>query len=500
MKKLLIFLFSLFLFTGAAIAQDMVFSQFNQSSMLINPGRLSRGNHLVFGGMYRRMNLLADVNVNSSFFFLESPINIKNKRYAGLGIAMFNSSDGDINPVNMTGGILALNKRLQVTNNSFLSVGFQGGYYYKKLDYNNFSTGSQWENSTGYNPDMSNGESLLNDNADIINLNSGVYWMIPGRSNYVKSELGFSLHHINQPEYTFIKKSGEPQQLTFQAHGRQRIFSDKLFETSLSALYRKGAEEWLTIGTRVTYFFTAQDSYNVLEFSDVSMSAHYNHNRSVDLMLQINRKDMSFGFSYDIGVPGSFYEYTSGGIYEFSFTVKSLFSAEKTQPKKKEPVFVDAEEREFFEDEEESSQAASLEQKRIPDSLQKKIDTLEQLVTEKKEDVDIKLNKNFNFNFNNATLDDEAKDFLDNLALLLLKSPDLKIRITGHADNRGTKEDNLVISKQRSKNVAEYLIQIGIDKDRIEVEAEGASQPLVPNNSRENREKNRRVEFEIYSK
>jgi type IX secretion system PorP/SprF family membrane protein len=499
MKRLFLTLISLILFFGYSLSQDMAFSQFNRSSMLMNPARLSEKENLVFGGMYRRMGLTENVNVQSSFFFLESPVKINERRFGGMGIAMLNSSDGGINPIQLTGGILALNKRLQVTDKSFLSVGFQGGYYYKHLDYNDYSTGSQWEGSGGYNPDLPNGESLLNESAKLINLNSGIYWMIPGRAGHNQTSVGFSLQHINQPDYTFIR-SGEPKPLTFQVYGKQRVYHNEFFKASLSAMYRKGTREWLSLGTRITYFFKKQTSYNVLDFEYAGLAANYNHNRSVVIMFELSRKDMGLGFSYDIGLPGTLYEYATGGIYELSFTIKSMFSENKEPVKKQEPVIVHAEERTFFDDRDKRKESQQSNETRRTDSLKQRIDSLQQLVGENPENVNIKLSKNFSYEFNKAVLTEEAKQFLDNLALMLLKSPELKIKITGHSDNRGTKEDNLIISKERAENVAEYLKKRGVKKNRITTEAAGSSQPVVPNNSEENREKNRRVEFEIYSK
>jgi type IX secretion system PorP/SprF family membrane protein len=498
MKRIFTTFVSIILLSGSSMAQDMVFSQMNRSSMLMNPARLSRENRLVFGGMYRHMGLIENVNVQSSFFFIESPVKIKNKRYGGFGVAMLNSNDGGTHPMKMTGGIVALNKRLQVTDNSYLSVGFQGGYYNKQLDYSNYSTGSQWIGSSGYNPNLPNGEGLLNESADIMNLNSGAYWMIPGRSGDMQSALGVSLQHINRPSYTFIR-SGEPKPLTFQVHGRQRIYNNELFKASVSAMYRKGNQEWITVGSRLTYFFKKQASYNVLKFDHAGIEAHYNHNRSVVVVLNLSRKDMDFGFSYDFGLPGSLYEHATGGIIEFSLTMKSLFTEEKETRKKPKPEFVDAGERDFFDDEARETDKVKNQPNRMSDSIKHKIDSLQRIVNKEPEEVNIKLSKNFNFEFNDATLNNEAKQFLDNLALMLLKSPGLKVIVTGHSDNRGTKEDNLTISKRRSKSVAEYLIKRGVDNARITTEAKGATEPLVPNNSPKNREKNRRVEFEIYS-
>jgi outer membrane protein OmpA-like peptidoglycan-associated protein len=77
------------------------------------------------------------------------------------------------------------------------------------------------------------------------------------------------------------------------------------------------------------------------------------------------------------------------------------------------------------------------------------------------------------------------------------ENPSMQIEISGHTDTTGSEEYNLSLSKQRSNSVASYLSEKGIDKRRMNVEFFGESKPMVSNETREGRKKNRRVEFKI---
>jgi len=61
----------------------------------------------------------------------------------------------------------------------------------------------------------------------------------------------------------------------------------------------------------------------------------------------------------------------------------------------------------------------------------------------------------------------------------------------------GNDRANLELSKRRVESVKSKLISLGIKGDRLEAVGYGESRPIVPNDSEENREKNRRVEFHI---
>lgn len=86
---------------------------------------------------------------------------------------------------------------------------------------------------------------------------------------------------------------------------------------------------------------------------------------------------------------------------------------------------------------------------------------------------------------------------LTELYSLLNDNPDIRIRIIGHTDDIGRDDYNLRLSKGRSESVKEEMVRRGIDAQRIETDGRGEQDPIVPNDSDEHRQMNRRVEIEI---
>jgi outer membrane protein OmpA-like peptidoglycan-associated protein len=85
---------------------------------------------------------------------------------------------------------------------------------------------------------------------------------------------------------------------------------------------------------------------------------------------------------------------------------------------------------------------------------------------------------------------------LDFIGDLLNKYPDLKIRIEGHACNLGTEAYNMELSRKRAEAVQNYIRQKhGIKPEKFILEFYGESRPVAPNDSEQNREKNRRVDI-----
>lgn len=104
---------------------------------------------------------------------------------------------------------------------------------------------------------------------------------------------------------------------------------------------------------------------------------------------------------------------------------------------------------------------------------------------------------NIFFDQSKYILNDASNDELNKLVTTLVKNPQYKIIIAGHTDNQGDKKLNQLLSQNRARVIANYLIEKGISEERLEVVGYGSSKPIAPNDSEENRMKNRRVEFTI---
>ncbi|RAJ83373.1 outer membrane protein OmpA-like peptidoglycan-associated protein [Chitinophaga dinghuensis] len=88
---------------------------------------------------------------------------------------------------------------------------------------------------------------------------------------------------------------------------------------------------------------------------------------------------------------------------------------------------------------------------------------------------------------------DGAKEQLDSVAAILVKYQDIKIQIIGHTCDIGSATTNMKVGAARAQAASTYLVNKGVAAERITTTSAGATQPLVPNTSEENRKKNRRV-------
>ena len=105
--------------------------------------------------------------------------------------------------------------------------------------------------------------------------------------------------------------------------------------------------------------------------------------------------------------------------------------------------------------------------------------------------------ENINFESNKAILREKSIETINHIALILEQHPALLIEIGGHTDSDGDDAYNLTLSQKRVDAVKEKLVELGINANRLTAIGYGESKPLVDNNSQENKQLNRRVEFNV---
>jgi outer membrane protein OmpA-like peptidoglycan-associated protein len=105
--------------------------------------------------------------------------------------------------------------------------------------------------------------------------------------------------------------------------------------------------------------------------------------------------------------------------------------------------------------------------------------------------------KNLEFKINQAVIQQISFPSLNTLAEKLKEKENWILNLSGHTDNLGDDDANMILSKNRSEAVKQYLISQGISESRIKVNYFGETKPIADNNTSEGRQKNRRVEFVI---
>ncbi len=104
---------------------------------------------------------------------------------------------------------------------------------------------------------------------------------------------------------------------------------------------------------------------------------------------------------------------------------------------------------------------------------------------------------NIYFSSGSSRLETRSEPLLDSAVYIMNRCPDLVIEIAGHTDSDGGENTNQHLSEMRANAVMKYLIENGIDKERLQAIGYGEAKPVRENDSPENKRRNRRIEFAV---
>jgi peptidoglycan-associated lipoprotein len=101
------------------------------------------------------------------------------------------------------------------------------------------------------------------------------------------------------------------------------------------------------------------------------------------------------------------------------------------------------------------------------------------------------------FEYDSDQLTGEAEARLRTKAAIMRANPAVRIRVEGHADERGSTEYNLALGQRRSETVRSFLAGYGIDAGRVGTLSYGKERPMVEGTGEAVWARNRRAEFVV---
>lgn len=130
------------------------------------------------------------------------------------------------------------------------------------------------------------------------------------------------------------------------------------------------------------------------------------------------------------------------------------------------------------------------------DAVQFEIDSDDSSGTDNNQAVDPLSQRTIYFGYDESVVSEEAQTIIRAHAEVLLENPDANLEISGHADERGTREYNLALGDQRAVAVSSFFQEFGVDISRISVTSYGEERPAAIGSDESAWSLNRRVEFD----
>lgn len=309
-------------------AQDIHFSQFYENSIMRNPGLTG-----IFSGDYKvgvnYRSQWSNISVPFQTFLFSGETRIATNKavgdYLSFGVASTYDKAGSIsfNSLQVYPAI-NYNKSLEDRRNSYLSVGFAGGYIQRSYDMSKATFSTQYVNGN-YSANNASGEDFNNNTLENYDVAAGVSFnSSAGLNNVVNYYLGFSAFHLNKPKQAFDDDNALIV-LTTKYTGNAG-FSwqvNRQFGLTMHMDYiSQGTYSQLITGGLISWQTTRETSDNLKIYAGVFV-------RAKDAFIptfKIDYQAYSLTFSYDVNISSLKTASAGAGGYELSLFLRGRYT------------------------------------------------------------------------------------------------------------------------------------------------------------------------------
>jgi len=291
MKKISIILLGL-LFSFAAIAQDVRFSQPYSAPLKVNPATMGAENSINGKLTYRSQWAGIDNGYTTAAVTVTAPIYKQgNGSKLDLGIYVMNDQAGAFNNLE---AMLAIGYNLRINESGhFLSTAIYGGFNQNYLEIGNLTFDDQYQVGS-YQAANPSSETVMNESVSYIDAGFGLMWFYqPTEPANINAFAGFSAYHVNQPNMSFTEEEGllftkfsTQAGVKVMPEGSKVSFIPNIIGTSQNGIYE------LASGLYIDY--AINDDFIT------RIGTWYRANNTLAFMVGFEFAHIYLGYSYDL--------------------------------------------------------------------------------------------------------------------------------------------------------------------------------------------------------
>ena len=284
----------------SAHAQDIHFTQFNASPLIVNPA-FTGG----FNGQWRAAAVYRDQwrSVTSPFqtyaVSLDGPVvhDLSHGDNLACGLQLYNDRAGDGNLSNLSVlGSVAYHKLLGAKEDKTLSVGFQAGYTQKSIDLTKLYFPNEFNNGN-FDPGTS-GEAM-NNKVNYMTINAGIAWAHAVGQNF-SYVIGLGANNLNQPQESFMKKRNSDVGLGMRYTAQVGVIAylGEKFSLRPALLYQSQSTAKEMVAGNEFHLIVGNPDFRSFTTA-VFLGGYYRSNDAIMVNAGVEFKGLRVGVSYD---------------------------------------------------------------------------------------------------------------------------------------------------------------------------------------------------------
>lgn len=292
-------IFSIIIFlsiTQCVNAQDIHFSKFYNTPLILNPA--NTGNYIGNWRTITNYRKQAKDNTNpytTSTIAFDMPVYYY-KQMASIGFIYINDISAE-NTLHSDKFYLSAAHFLKISKKSYLHIGFQAGYVFKRYSLDYLSFPDQFDmNTGGFNSSLASQENMKTERLSYLDLNWGLIWS--RNTENFNSEIGISMFHYNKPNESFNEADNYlPARYILHSYIEKKFDNNLFIKPKILYTYHNKVSEML-IGSDFGLFF------NKNSIKNIHIGAYFRDSFSKNIGSAIissglNYKDFNIAVSYD---------------------------------------------------------------------------------------------------------------------------------------------------------------------------------------------------------
>jgi type IX secretion system PorP/SprF family membrane protein len=486
-------------------AQDLVFSQYSDNSFLTNSALLARHQKGQIMMQYRNQPLSSGESWSSMMLYGDIALANKNQArpWGGFGVMFLREDAGNL----LTTQGLALSSNYQIhSKRQSLRLGWQLGWFQQRFQTENITTDNQFLGGF-FNPEATLNENFDNTSNNYLTLRAGIHWAYRDLLGYERVSIGLGWNNFNRPTMNVLSVNPSHLPDHLATHVSLLFFNPLVFSIEPNLLWiRRLQTNYFMAGSWFRY------ALDKTPFSHKSMAfgLWYQSNGAAIMALNLEQPRYTLGLSYDLPIQDASDAWLGSGAIELRLGIKfrphypQKVLLDSQEPIRDSIVYLESKKTLLLLEDIQLAEglpylAEFIERQKASSLSQNSLNPIKEGVILKKlpSKVQALNTKSVRFAFKQDTLSLYYQSYLDKVVEVLNEYPTLNVVVSGHTCNIGTDTDNLILSKDRANYIKQDLIGRGISTERIIVMGLGSAYPIVPNTSEQNRQINRRVEFEF---
>lgn len=292
-------------------AQDVHFSQYRETPILLNPGRtaLDRDVRIVlnYRDQWRSVAQAYKTVAVSGEMSLKRKNNKDN--YLGLGIQVYSDKSGD-SKMGITVGSLNLSGIIKTSENSKLGIGIMGGFGQRSVNYSALRWDEQYQNGA-YTSSNATNEPAASNAYTLPDAAAGICWYYGKGDKYISANnsinavVGFSAQHFGIQKFSFYKDSGEKLFAKYVGHASVGIGipNSNLIIMPGFMMAFQGPSNEIVAGSMFKYVLSENSKYTgVKKGSAIGIGIDYRFRDAAIATLMYEYSNFGIGISYDLNL------------------------------------------------------------------------------------------------------------------------------------------------------------------------------------------------------